>query len=301
MNVGGPVTAARTVRGATARRGESGFRRTPVPDPGGDFILHAVSEPFAVGATSGGPLVLAWNGTTWAPEALPERDPALHGAVLTAVRGDVAVGGAFDRLRLAEIPLLLRRSALSEIPVAPRDASVVAWHDDGAPELGFPYVLTGVSGPWAVGHGFPGSVVLRHDGAVWKPVPVPGRPVRPRAVAATSGGLLVAGAHDKEGVILHLDGSAWRQWRTRTGPVTSLALWRGGAWAASGDELLHWNGRRWAHRAAPLRINALSVGHAGLQCAGAGRVAVFDGRRWTVRDLPGTWLGADTDWFVGTA
>ncbi|ROO88860.1 hypothetical protein EDD29_6544 [Actinocorallia herbida] len=288
MNVGGPVAAARTVRGAAARREADGFHRTPVPDPGGDFILHAVSEPYAVGARGHGPLVLVWNGTAWTTEALPPLDAALHGAVLTAVDGTVAAGGAFDRLRLAEVPLLLRRGPSG-------------WHDDDPPELGFPYVLTGVRGPWAVGHGFPANVVLRHDGAVWKPVEVPGRPAKLLTLAVTGENLLAAGARDREGLILHHDGRTWREWHTRTGPVTALACWRGTAYAAAGDALLHWTGRKWAREQAPLRVNALAPDRTGVQCAGADGVAVFDGRRWTSTPLPGTWLGADPDWLVGTS
>ncbi|MDX6739316.1 hypothetical protein [Actinocorallia sp. A-T 12471] len=293
MNVGGPVAAARTVRGAAARREADGFHRTRVPDPGADSLLHAVDAPYAVGACGAGPLILAWNGTAWTSETLPEFDPALHGAVLTAVSGDVAVGGAFDRLRLAEVPLLLRRGP-------------TGWHDDGAPELGFPYVLTGVRDVWAVGHGFPGSglptsVVLRHDGAVWKPVDVPGRPAKLLAVTASGENLLAAGARDRDGVILHFDGRSWREWRTRTGPVTSLACWRGRAYAAAGDVLLHWTGRRWAQERAPLRVNAVAECRAGVQCAGADALAVFDGRRWSTEELPGTWLGTDPEWLVGAS
>lgn len=289
MNVGGPVRAAETgtVRGTAARRGVRDFQRTPLPDPGRDFLLRAVCDPYAVGATGTGPLVLAWNGTSWEHDALPAFGPELSGAMLTAVAGRLAVGGAFDRLACAETPLILRR-----------DAS--GWVEEKAPDVGFPYVLTGVHGDRAVGHGFPGTVVLHRRPDGWTALPVPGRPVRLLAVTTLGPRLWAAGERDREGLVLSFDGRTWREHRTGTGPVTALTLWRGRPWAAAGRTLLHWTGFRWARHRAPLGVNALAASPGHLRAAGAGGFGLYDGRRWETRDLPGTWLGADPRWLVGS-
>lgn len=290
MNVGGPVRAAeaRTVRGAAARRGGRDFQRTPLPDTGGDFLLRSVCDPYAVGATGTGPLVLFWNGTLWESEALPVFGPELDGAMLTGVAGGVAVGGAFDRLAGAETPLLLRRDA-------------AGWTAQRTPGAGFPYVLTGVHGDWAVGHGFPGTVVLRLGPGGWTPVAVPGRPARLLAVASLGRHVWACGERDREGLLLSFDGRSWKEHRTGTGPVTTLALWRGRPWAAAGRTLLEWTGRRWTRHRAPLDVNALAPSPIRLRAAGSGGFGVYDGRHWETHDLPGTWLGADPVWLVGSA
>ncbi|MEO3784944.1 hypothetical protein ABGB12_16520 [Actinocorallia sp. B10E7] len=290
MNVGGPVRAAetRTVKGAAARRDVRDFQRTSLPDPGGDFLLRAVCAPYAVGATGTGPLVLVWNGTLWENDPLPALDAALDGAMLTAVAGRVAVGGAFDRLRGREVPLLLRRAA-------------EGWTEEKPPNTGSPYVLTGVHGRWAVGHGFPGTVVLHRGPRGWAPATPPGPAVRLLSVAALDRYLWAGGERDREGVLLSFDGRSWNERRTKTGPVTTLALWRGRPWAAAGRTLLEWTGRRWARHRAPLSVNALTATPAALYAAGAGELGVYDGRYWNVRPLPGTWLGADPSWLVGSA
>lgn len=291
MSVGGPVRAAeaRAVRGLAARRDAGDFQRTPLPDPGGGFLLQAVCDPYAVGATGTGPLILSWNGTLWEKETLPALDPALSGAMLTGVAGRVAVGGAFDRLAGAETPLLLCRDD-------------TGWTEEKAPGTGFPYVLTGVHGDWAVGHGFPGTAVLHRGLTGWAPVAVPGRPARLLAVASHGSRLWAGGERDREGLLLSFDGRTWKEHRTKTGPVTALALRHGRPWAAAGRTLLEWTGRRWARHTAPLSVNALAVSATGRLCAaGAGRWGLYDGRRWGLHILPGTWLGADPAWLVGSA
>jgi hypothetical protein len=290
MNVGGPVRAAEasTVRGAAAHRDARGFQRTLLPDPGAGFLLQAVCDPYAVGATGSGPLVLAWNGTFWERESLPAPNPALSGAMLTGVSARTAVGGAFDRLAAAETPLLLHRTA-------------EGWTEEKAPGTGFPYVLTGVHGDWAVGHGFPGTVVLRRGLSGWTPVAPPGPATRLLSVTSLDQYVWAGGERNGEGVLLLFDGRSWSERRTRTGPVTTLAFWRGHPWAAAGRTLLQWTGRRWARHRVPLSVNALASSPTALYAAGAGELGVYDGRRWDVRPLPGTWLGADPRWLVGSA
>ncbi|WP_106399122.1 hypothetical protein [Actinocorallia populi] len=291
MNVGGPVRAAeaRAVKGAAARRDTRDFQRTPLPDPGGAFLLRAVCDPYAVGATGTGPLILHWNGTLWEKEPLPAFDPALSGAMLTGVAGRVAVGGALDRLTGAETPLLLCRDD-------------TGWVEEKAPGTGFPYVLTGVHGDWAAGHGFPGTVLLHRGLGGWTHLQTPGRPARLLAVASLGRHVWAGGERDREGLLLSFDGRSWKEHRTRTGPVTALAIRNGRPWAAAGRTLLEWTGRRWARHTAPLDVNALSTTASGALCAaGAGALGVHDGRRWDLRALPGTWLGADPVWLVGSA
>lgn len=286
MNVGEWVQA-RTVRGSAARRGDDGFAQTPLPDPGAGFLLYAVSGDHAVGATATGPLIQRWNGLEWENEPLPWLPSGLHGATLTAIDGPVAVGGGFSQFTESEVPLLLRRTEQG-------------WVDDKAPDLGFPYVLTGVRDDLAVGHGFPGTVVLLWDGTHWRPVEVPGRPVKLLDVAASGREIWACGARDRDGLILHFDGRRWKEHHTKTGPVNCVTASHE-VWASSGRTLLRWTGRRWSSSRAPFPINALTATSNGLCAAGANTVAWFDGREWTVREQPGTWLGADESWLVGSA
>ncbi|GAA3211857.1 hypothetical protein [Actinocorallia longicatena] len=290
MNVGGSLQAehARAVRGAAVLASADGWERTPLPDPGAAFLLSAVAAPYAVGATSDGPLVQRWTGIEWRNETVPVLPPGGRGATLTGVGPDgVAVGGWFDPAGGSEEPLLLHRTD-------------TGWIDAGPPDLGFGYVLTAVRAGWAVGHGFPATVLLRRDGPHWRRVPVPGRPLRPLAVAVHGTDLWISGARDRDGLIVRFDGRSWKEFRTGTGAVTVLTASAAGLWGASGATLLRWTGRRWSPSDAPFPVNALTTTAGGLTAAGAGEAASFDGRSWTIRELPGTWLGADENWLVGS-
>ncbi|MGI8329547.1 hypothetical protein ACRYCC_06240 [Actinomadura scrupuli] len=294
MNVGRPLRAEhdRAVRGAAVRRSSEGFAGTALPDAGDAFLLFAVSAPYAVGATASGPLICRWTGEEWLAERLPALPMGvIKGASLIGVHsgGDTAVaaGGCFDAVAGGELPLLLRRTP-------------GGWVDDLPPELGFAYVLTDVTEGWAVGHGFPGTVLLRRDGTSWTPVAVPGRPARLLAVAVHEGEVWAAGARDRDGLFLRFDGRAWKEFRSGTRAVTSLAAVGGELWAAAGRTVLCWTGRRWTSLEAPFPVNALTGVGGVLNAAGSGRVARYDGRDWSVRELPGTWLGADEGWLVGS-
>ncbi|WP_460368918.1 hypothetical protein, partial [Actinocorallia lasiicapitis] len=109
-----------------------------------------------------------------------------------------------------------------------------------------------------------------------------------------------AGARDRDGLVLRFDGRSWKEFRTGTGAVTTLTSDGRALWAAAGPALLHWTGRRWTTTDAPFPINALTATPTGLLAAGSGTFGLLDGRSWTVRELPGTWLAADPAWLVGS-
>ncbi|GAA3194964.1 hypothetical protein [Actinocorallia longicatena] len=293
MNVGWPLQAesAHAVRGAAARCGDQGFVPALLTDPGAAFLLSAVCAPYAVGMTAAGPLIQRWDGEEWSGERLPVLGPGVRGAALTGVHSTgasaVAVGGAFDVLAGEELPLLLRRTH-------------AGWADDRPPDLGFPYVLTDVVDGWAVGHGFPGTVLLHRLGGSWTPVVVPGRPARLLAVAVHGDELWVAGARNRDGLLLRCEGGGWKEFRPRTGAVTCLAASSDELWAAAGRSVLRWTGRRWIALQAPFPANALTLVDGAPRVAGSGFEARYDGRRWNAREVPGTWLGADEDWLVGS-
>lgn len=307
MSIGGSVSSRETVQGAAMVRTATGWSATPLPEPGERSFLTAVAavsshEAVAAGWTASGPMIDNWNGTTWTAEALPLLPPGLHGAGLTAVSAipgcAVAVGGGFDLEEATEQPLLYRRHGNG-------------WQCDPLPELGEPYVLTGVTmvSPaegWAVGHAFPGPVVLHWDGAQWINVAVPD-PGHAKLLAVTVCGneVWAVGAQERKPFILRYDGHAWGQTKCpASGPVTAVVSGTSGVWAASGRDLMRWTGRKWAGIKGVTSANALAADE-GLWVAGAGGLAHYGGERWTSQELPGgTWLGVasheGTVWAVGS-
>jgi hypothetical protein len=288
-------------------RTSTGWSATPLPEPGERSFLTAVAaisphEAIAAGWTASGPMIDHWNGTAWTAVPLPPLVPGLHGAGLAAVSAApgcaVAVGGGFDPEAVTEQPLLYRRDGNG-------------WQRDALPELGEPYVLTGVAmisatEGWAVGHAFPGPVVLRWDGVHWINVPVPD-PGHAKLLAVTVRGSEVwaVGAQVRKPFALHYDGRTWRQTKCpASGPVTAVVSGTSGVWAASGRDLMRWTGRKWAGIKGITPANALAAAE-GLWVAGAGGLAHYDGRRWTPQEMPdGTWLGVATRqgtvWAVGS-
>jgi hypothetical protein len=285
----------------------TGWSATPLPEPGERSFLTAVAavsahEAIAAGWTASGPMIDHWNGTAWTAGDLPPLPPGLSSAGLAAISAvpgcAVAVGGGFDRQAFAERPLIYRHSGNG-------------WQRDALPELGEPYVLTGVAmisstRGWAVGHAFPGPVVLRWDGVQWinVAVPDPGR-AKLLAVAVSGSEVWAVGARERKPFVLRHDGRTWRQTRCpASGPVTAVVSGTSGVWAASGQDLMRWTGHKWAGIKGVTAANALAADE-NLWVAGAGGLAHYDGRRWTSQDMPGgTWLGVATHdgtvWAVGS-
>lgn len=318
-------TAGRVaVRGAAARSVTPGAWVTADPaGPGGQFMLNAVAIAgsdlvWAVGQAARGVLVERWDGGGWKTEQGPASMAELHGAVLQGVdcagrNAAIAVGGAFDRLALAERPLAYGWDGLG-------------WQALPLPDLGMGYVLTDVAvaaadDAWAVGSsGRP--VALRWDGAEWRPAELPEvGEGRLTAVAAARGqmwavGVAGAGA-DRRPLILRSDGTSWQEVRCPIKPkrlprgLSSVAVSPDGqVWAAGGGTVLRWKDGDWRSYDATLSaVNTLAVSSGGAVWAagGKGGSAVLDNgafRPVSAPDEEALWLGAaadgDTVWLVGS-
>ncbi|MGI8333336.1 hypothetical protein ACRYCC_25575 [Actinomadura scrupuli] len=282
-----------------------------------DIVALSPDEAWAVGQTSDHPVIQHWDGTTWSA-VTPPRPASLIGAGLLGVAAvspsaALAVGGGYDRLAGQEVPLIQRWNGTN-------------WAaQDPGPWLRSGYVLTSVAmftadEAWAVGHALPGGpIALRWDGAQWIRIPAPG-PDRGRLLAVAGiapDDVWAVGTTGSGALIMHFDGRAWRRERCPSGRSSLtdvVALPDGSAWAAGGDGLLHWNGRRWRRVDPGLgSVNTLAalspteVWAAG----GRGELARFDGEKWHRADSPApldgaaVWLGAasvapDTVWMVGS-
>ncbi|MBA9002071.1 hypothetical protein [Thermomonospora cellulosilytica] len=262
----------------------------------------APDDVWVVGQAQGGPLALHWDGGSWSMPPGPAPSAAFIGAGLEGVaacraQADgsgttvLAVGGAYDRLLGAEVPLIRHWNGLG-------------WEDvtapalPGAPDTARDYVLTGVAmvGPaeaWAVGHGFgaraPLVVLHWHDGR-WQAAEGPSGVPQGKllAVSGTSPqDVWAVGATGREGLIAHFDGASWRRIpapATRS-PLTDVtAVAPDDVWCAGGGSVLHWNGRKWSRVKAPVESanTVAAFSSTDVWVGGArGDLAHYDGRRWT--------------------
>ena len=318
-------TAGRVaVRGAAARSTAAGVWETADPaGPGGQFMLNAVAmaDPdlvWAVGQAAGGVLVESWDGHGWATEPGLVRAAELQGAVLQGVdcagrSAAIAVGGAFDRIAVAERPLAYGWDGLG-------------WQDLELPDLGSGYVLTDVSvrvgdDAWAVGSsGRP--VALHWDGSKWRPAELPevgeGRLTAVAAARDTVWAVGVAGGGaDRRPLILRYDGLSWQEVRC---PIKAKRLPRGLSsvavaadgvvWAGGGGTVLRCSDGDWrAYDAKLSMVNTVAVSSGGAVWAagGKGGSAVLENGAFKPMPAPGEealWLGAaangETVWLVGS-
>ncbi|HEX2315124.1 MAG TPA: hypothetical protein VHJ17_15380 [Thermomonospora sp.] len=267
-------------------------------------VLSAVAatspdDVWAVGQARGRPLALHWNGSSWSVPPGPPSPAALVGPGLEGVTARrhsaatevIAVGGAYDRLLGAEVPLL-------------RHWDGAFWTDLAAPVLpggtgvARDYVLTDVTlvapgRAWAVGHAFGRAarlVALFWNGESWHVAE--GLPDVPQgkllAVTGTSPhDVWATGAAGRSGLIVHFDGRTWRRSPSPTtrSPLTDVsAAAPDDVWCAGGGTVLRWNGRKWTRIKVPIgSVNTVTaVSPTNVWLGGArGDLAHYDGHRWT--------------------
>jgi len=265
----------------------NGSTWTVVPSPnvaGLDNILNGVraespTDIWAVGESAPGislatggarPLILHWDGHTWARVASPSPGT---GAVLNAVRTvsatDAWAVGSFGNGTTGQ-PLILHWNGHK-------------WAQVASPHPGTNGVLqsvatTSASNAWAVGTFFNGTadrgLILHWNGQKWAQVasPNPGGPASDTflngiAADSVSGKAWAVGLHEGattgKALILAWNGKKWAQQATPS-PGSSFLdsaattgagnTWAVGAYAsgtARNSLILHWNGTRWAQVASP--------------------------------------------------
>jgi hypothetical protein len=219
----------------------------------------AVGQAGAEGSGCLRPLIIHWNGRSWARVSSPEPGGGvLSGVAFTSARNGWAVG-----VTCQGKPLIVHWDG-------------TAWRQVPAPRLPGPAELNGVaavsaSRAWAVGDvgGFarPRTLILRWDGAAWTRVPSPSPP-------GPGGAVLHGVAADSPG----------RAWAVGT--------------AGGGRPLADvWNGRTWTQVATLPRegvlqaVTAMSPKAAWAVGYSSGHktrtlILRFDGRRWTLVPSP---------------
>jgi hypothetical protein len=236
-------------------------RTVPAPGPVGGKLeavaATSATDAWAVGyVSSGGPLILHWNGTTWKRSPLPARDGRMYGvaatsatnawAILTSGRADSQIwhwnGKSWGRV---PIPAIAGRSY--DLAGVSAISAKNAW------------AVGGIIDSSIVGH----TVILHWNGARWRRMPSPNPPAPDGdfldAVSASSVDNAWAVGTSTSGPSLteHWDGTSWRAVPAPGCAVLAgvSVLPSGRAWAVGsrGNRLpviLRWNGTRW--RSTPL-------------------------------------------------
>jgi hypothetical protein len=190
----------------------------------------SADDVWAVGLTSGPPLVLHWNGSSWLQYPI---SPDLYflGVAAVSPRDAWAVGGTYWFAPTATVAYHWNGKTWGQVPTPAPDGS--AFFSGVA--------ATSAANAWAVGDTGPGpggpntsnaplierwngrAWTQQSDGSTWQRMPAP---------AGTPAGSWL------DGVAATGPGDAWAVGGTSTtGPDKSL--------------ILHWNGRRWAVVASP--------------------------------------------------
>ncbi|GAA2442963.1 hypothetical protein GCM10010191_69190 [Actinomadura vinacea] len=282
----------------------------------GSYLLAGVAvaspeEVWVAGHAQQHPLVALWDGARW---TVPPGPPPSANHVGAGFRGialaperpvqAIAVGGAFDRVRGVEVPLIHHWDG----------SSWDAWND--AP-LGQGCILTDVTligeEAWAVGHGFPwggppGPVALHWREGNWHAAEMP--PIAKGKLLAVSGtaddDVWAVGAADRVGLVMHYDGRSWSRVPSPSTrfPLTDVAaLSRSDVWAVGRDRVLHWDGRKWRKAKAPVTAANTVTAPAPDDvwvAGGRGELAHFDGHRWTSASSPQP-LGDDAVWLASAS
>lgn len=259
----------------------------------------SAEDAWAVGSTTAGkPLILHWNGTTWARVPAPSSvsgsrsGTSLTGVAATSPDNAWAVGSTYGETSGRPNAIILHWNGS-------------AWTVAAVPHLNSNTSLQAVAATsptsaWAVGWSGHGTLILHWNGASWRSVSAPHLEGTLEAVTSTSastawavgfagspGGAGVPG--NNRALILRLNGGAWRQVPTHLG--NGLGNLRGVAASSTSD--------------------AWAVGCTGCLAEGAGVPLIehWNGSVWqTVRGpgsgLAGLWGVAATSptnaWAVGT-
>lgn len=231
----------------------------------------STEDAWAVGSTTAGkPLILHWNGTTWARETTPSSlsdsrrsGTSLTGVAATSADNAWAVGSTYGETSGRPRALILHWNGsawtVAAVPAANRDTSLQA------------VTAASPTSAWAVGWSGDGTLILHWNGAAWRRVSGPRFEGTLEAVASTSaasawavgfagnpGGAGVPG--NNRALILHWNGVVWEQAPTHLTPDFGnlrgvAATSASDAWAVgcsgclaegAGVPLIeHWNGSVW--------------------------------------------------------
>ena len=251
------------------------WKLVPSPSPGAEAELSGVAarsadDAWAVGCTacdgsSAKSLILHWNGADWKQVPTPDSlGSSLSSVATTSADNAWAVGsrGSFSRSK----SLILHWNG-------------TVWKQVSSPNPGKETSLASVAATyagnaWAVGSiGYLKTLILHWNGTVWKqvssPNPEPGENIEHflTGVAVTSarnawavGGTSNCGCGPATGVILHWNGSTWKQAPSSGSGLRAVAASASRAWvvggAGEGDGptttlALGWNGKEWKHVPSP--------------------------------------------------
>jgi hypothetical protein len=299
----------------------------------------SASNAWAVGITGHQKtLIVHWNGTAWtqvpSPSPGPEGD-ILSGVAATSADSAWAVGYTGNGGDLSSYKTLILHW------------NGAVWKQVPSPSPAGAY-LTGVAATsatnaWAVGSvGYLKTLILHWNGKVWKqvssPNPEPGENIEHflTGVAVTSasnawavGGISNCGCGPATGLILHWNGSTWKQVPNSGSGLRAVAASAGRAWvvggAGEGDGptttlALRWNDKEWKQVPSPSSgtetyLTGVAVASAtnawavGSTSSGKSLIVHWNGTAWTQVPSPGTYAyltgvaatSADNAWAVGGA
>ena len=270
----------------------TGWKQAAAPSPGRRFnSLYAVSATSATNAWAvgtyhsrtipGTTLILHWNGIAWSQVKSPNPssyDNELLGVSAVSGTDAWAAGQYYNTTTQAYDTLLLHWNGTAWKQVSSPNPSSSSNHLYGV-------WATSASSAWAVGQypnnttGEPDTLALHWNGTAWKqaatPNPSPGTQDANtlNGVAGTSAsniwaaGFYNTGANTSKTLILHWNGTAWKQASSPsparlTNTLSGIAATSASnAWAAGqytnnttgvDDTLiLHWNGTSWAQAKTP--------------------------------------------------
>jgi hypothetical protein len=249
------------------------WKQVPSPSPGTHTYLASVAatsagNAWAVGCTTQvvelqdctGSLILHWNGTEWKRVPAPDSPgSSLTSVAATSATNAWAVGGS--------LILHWNGTVWKQVP-SPPDTRVTS------------VAATSAGDAWAVGDsgtaGNSETLILHWNGKAWRqvssPNPEPGGPGEPfdhslLGVAVTSannawavGQMTDCGCGPGVGLILHWNGSTWKQGPNSGTGLVAVAASAGEAWVVGGSGegtsplttiALHWNGKVWKRVASP--------------------------------------------------
>ena len=282
-----------------------------------DVSAVSASDGWAVGSNGNG-FVQRFNGTRWSVVASPDllggasnSWAGLSGVDALSASTAYAVGSGPASDGTGTAAVALRWNGWSRLTV-PRPAGT---------NTEFTAVAALPSGDvWAVGETSTSSVArtlaMRYRGGAWTLTPTPSPGTRNNVVTAVDGVAsndvwavgyslnLPYGNRIRQSMILHWDGSSWRQVASPNSGSTYLwdvaAVSANDAWAvgygSTGAFVLRWNGTAWNVAPAPalssLRGGAARSGTdvwvAGGDANGAPAVARWNGSGWTVTPVSAT-------------